>query len=111
LEAVDEAVQREVYEETGANIKLYGVTGLQQNLTRGIISIVFRGKYVNGALQPQEGEIKDVQFNKIDERNADRYITRPHFRNRLLAAKSGKYVPLETFKVRPYELISRLTGE
>lgn len=108
FEAIDEAVKREILEETGANIQLTGLTGLYHGLSRDIVCIVFWGKYTGGKLRPQESEIKDVDFFNLDQDNIKDYITRPHHRSRCLDAMAGNSVPYESFKVRPYDLINRI---
>lgn len=108
FEAIDVAVEREILEETGVTIQLTRLTGLYHNLSKDVMSIVFRGEYTGGKLRPQESEIKEVGFFKIDRNNIGDYITRPHQRSRCLDAMDGNFIPYESFKVRPYELINRM---
>jgi len=106
-ESLHEAICREVMEETGVEVKLYGITGIYQSLTSRIFCIVFRGGYVSGTPRPAEGETQDVLFTRVDQENVDQWIKRPHFKTRLLDAIQSNYIPYESFKVRPYELIER----
>lgn len=50
-EALHVAVQREVLEETGLEIRVSGVTGVYNNAARGIVTVVFlRGEVTGGGL-------------------------------------------------------------
>lgn len=106
-ETLEEALHREIWEETGTSVRLIGVTGIYQNVSNGIICVVFRGEYLSGKLQTAEGETSEVVFKKITKDNAEQWITRPHFRSRTLDALEPSYLPYEAFRVRPYELLHR----
>ncbi|WP_110935611.1 NUDIX domain-containing protein [Salipaludibacillus neizhouensis] len=106
-ETLENAIHREIMEETGVEVHLIGITGIYQNITNGIICVVFRGEYQSGDVRTAENEISEVVFTKLNKENANQLITRQHFRNRTLDAMEANYLPYEAFKVRPYELISR----
>ncbi|WP_449537382.1 NUDIX domain-containing protein [Ferdinandcohnia sp. Marseille-Q9671] len=106
-ETLDQALYREIYEETGAQVVIKGVTGVYSN--GSVVTIVLRGEYVSGNLTTSN-ETMDVSFVKVDESNIDQYIKRPKYKPRVLDAMKGDYVPYEAFKVRPYELLARLEG-
>lgn len=106
-ETLEEAIHREILEETGATVQLEGITGIYQNMTSGVICVVFRGKYLSGELRLEESETCEVAFTKLTKDNMNQFITRQPFRNRTLDAMDGNYLPYEAFHVRPYELISR----
>ncbi|MFS1514309.1 NUDIX domain-containing protein [Chengkuizengella sp. SCS-71B] len=105
-ETLDQAVLREVLEETGIKAKLFGITGIYQNITNGIICVVFRGEYVSGNPTISEDETTEVAFKKITKENAAQYITREHFRVRVLDAMEPSYLPYEAY-VKPFEIIQR----
>lgn len=106
-ETLEEAVHREIFEETGIKVQLAGITGIYQNVTRGVTCVVFRGEYQSGEPRTAENETSEVAFTKINKENIDQYITRKQFRSRTLDAMEANYLPYEAFKVRPYELIRR----
>ncbi|RKL64660.1 DNA mismatch repair protein MutT [Salipaludibacillus neizhouensis] len=106
-ETLENAIHREIMEETGVEVHLIGITGIYQNITNGIICVVFRGEYQSGDVRTAENETSEVVFTKLNKENANQLITRQHFRNRTLDAMEANYLPYEAFKVRPYELISR----
>jgi 8-oxo-dGTP diphosphatase len=108
-EALDQAVCREVLEETGIVIRPLGITGVYYNATRQILSVVFKAEYIHGEIVMQPEEIKEAEFIEINESNIADYITRPHMRSRTLdAMKAKNYVPYETWEVRPFNLLGRL---
>ncbi|MDK8180536.1 NUDIX hydrolase [Paenibacillus sp. UMB4589-SE434] len=107
-ESLIDAAIREVAEETGANIRIDGISGIYQNMSSEIISIVFRGTYIDGDLKCQTGETTDVQFVKLTEQSAAQYITREHFCTRLLDAMKGTCLPVEMFQLKPYQIMDRI---
>ncbi|MFD1040643.1 NUDIX domain-containing protein [Virgibacillus byunsanensis] len=106
-ETLDVALSREIFEETGLNVTLDGITGAYSN--GSTISIVFCGKCIGGRLTTSD-ETESVRFVKINSSNVSQYIKRAKFIPRVLDAMNGKCVPYEAFKVRPYELVTRLQG-
>ncbi|MDY7045554.1 MULTISPECIES: NUDIX domain-containing protein [unclassified Virgibacillus] len=107
-ESLLEAVHREIKEETGAIVQMDGITGIYQNVTKGIINIVFRGKYISGDLRTQEEETTEVCFRKLTPTNTSQYITREHFLDRVLDAMHPTYIPYEAFEVRPHHILHQL---
>ncbi|HET7580253.1 MAG TPA: NUDIX domain-containing protein [Bacillales bacterium] len=108
-ETLDEAVKREIEEESGIIVELEGVCAVNQNVTRGVVSVQFRGKAIGGSLRTSD-ETKEVAFVKLTPETVSEYVTRPHFRDRVLDAMKGKITPCHFYRVRPYELIGRLEG-
>ncbi|MFT9493512.1 MULTISPECIES: NUDIX hydrolase [Bacillota] len=106
-ETLEDAIHREVFEETGVKVDLLGITGIYQNVTSGVTCVVFRGEYQSGEVRTAEGETSEVFFAKITKENIEQFITREQFRNRALDAMDANYIPYEAFKARPYELVSR----
>ena len=106
-ETLEEAIHREILEETGVKVQLYGITGIYQNVTSGVICVVFRGRYESGEIRTSEGETSEVVFTELTKERIDELITRPQFRSRTLDAMEPNYLPYEAFKIRPYELIQR----
>ncbi|RDI37937.1 NUDIX hydrolase [Falsibacillus pallidus] len=106
-ETLEEAVHREIFEETGVKVHLLGITGIYQNMTAGVTGVVFRGTYTSGEPRPAENETSEVSFTELTRENIHQYITREQFRSRTLDAMEANYLPYETFKVKPYELLSR----
>jgi 8-oxo-dGTP diphosphatase len=109
-ETLEEAIHREVFEETGVKISIKGITGIYQNVSNGIFCVVFHGEKLSGELQPAPGETTEVLFTKIDSSNIDEWIIRPQFKIRLLDAINSNYIPYEAFNVKPFDLITRYEG-
>ncbi|EEL52199.1 MULTISPECIES: NUDIX hydrolase [Bacillus cereus group] len=108
-EPLDQAVCREVLEETGLTVKPIGITGLYYNASKYILSVVFKVEYVSGEIKVPAEEIKEAKFIALNEENIDEYITRPHMNSRTLdAIKAKNFIPYETWKVEPYKLVGRL---
>lgn len=106
-ETLEEAIHREILEETGIKVSLIGITGIYQNVTSGVTCIVFRGEHQSGEGRTAENETSEVIFTELTRDNIDHYITRKQFKSRALDAMEANYLPYEAFRARPYELISR----
>ncbi|WP_342599376.1 NUDIX hydrolase [Psychrobacillus sp. FSL H8-0483] len=108
-EPLDQAVCREVLEETGINVRPLGITGVYYNATKHILSVVFKAEYISGTLKVQPEEIKEAQFIKLTVDNIDQFITRPNMKSRTLdAMRSENFIPYETWETTPYNLLGRL---
>ena len=108
-EAPDEAVRREVLEETGIAIRPISVTGIYYNTTSTLLSVVFIAQYIDGTITLQHEELKEARFIPLTEENIEDYIIRPHMRSRALdALRNRGHVPYETWTVGPYRRMSRL---
>jgi 8-oxo-dGTP diphosphatase len=106
-ESLEDAIHREILEETGVIVRLSGITGIYQNVTSGVTCVVFRGEYESGELRPAENETSEAVFMQLTKENLRDFVTREQLVNRTLDAMEGHYIPYEAHKVRPYELISR----
>jgi 8-oxo-dGTP diphosphatase len=106
-ETLEEAVHREIFEETGVKVRLTGITGLYQNVSSGVICVVFRGEYVSGELRPAVGETSEAAFVKVTRDNLDQYITRQRFRDRVLDSMEPTFIPYHAYQLRPFEILSQ----
>lgn len=106
-ETLEQAIHREILEETGVTVSLRGITGIYQNVTSLVVCVVFRGDYVSGTLRPDQSETTEVAFKKLTKENIDQLITREQLINRTLDAFEENYMPYDAFRLRPYELIDR----
>ncbi|AKE14990.1 MULTISPECIES: NUDIX hydrolase [Bacillus cereus group] len=108
-EALDQAVCREIKEETGLTVKPIGITGVYYNTSMHILAVVFKVAYISGEIKIQPEEIQEAKFVDLNEENIDEYITRPHMKSRALdAMRATHFIPYETWEVQPYNLIGRL---
>jgi len=108
-EPLDEAVCREILEETGIVVCPIGITGVYYNVTKNLLSVVFRASYVSGKIEIQPEEIREAKFVKLTLSNINEYITRPNMNSRTIDAMKAKhFIPYETWEVSPYKLLGRL---
>ncbi len=108
-ESLDDAITREVLEETGILIRPIGVTGVYYKETSNLLSVVFRADIIDGQLKIQPEEIMEAMFVRLTVSNIEQYITRPHMKSRSLdAIRSKGLVPYEFWKTKPFQRISRL---
>ncbi|MYL32576.1 NUDIX domain-containing protein [Pontibacillus yanchengensis] len=108
-EPLDQAVCREVYEETNIEIDLIGITGIYYSVSKNLLSVVFKATYKSGDIDIQVDEIQDAAFIPLNESNIDDYITRPHMKSRTLDAMNAKHtIPYETWDARTQQLLGRI---
>lgn len=108
-ETLESALTREILEETAIKVKINKTTGVYQNTTSRILSIVFEGTALNSEIVKQDSEIQEAKFIQLTEANVHEYITRSHMATRTIdALTSSATVPVESVKVKPYELLNRI---
>ncbi len=104
------ALVREIREETGIEAEIHALAGVSYSTSRGgVCNLVFRGAAVGGSLATS-AETLEVAFISLSEANLAKFVTRPHFRARVLDAMAGRTVPYEAYRLRPYALIRRTPG-
>jgi ADP-ribose pyrophosphatase YjhB (NUDIX family) len=77
-ETIDEALRREILEETGLTIEPGPLTGVYQNMTRHIVALVFRCTQAGGHLVEND-EVSAFRWatpNEIRELMTEAYATR-----------------------------------
>lgn len=85
-ETFQEALHREVREESGVEIEILGFVGICKNIERDVVNIDFVAKYVAGELTPSD-ESTEVIWADPDE--AMELITFPLTKKRLTNMLSG----------------------
>jgi 8-oxo-dGTP diphosphatase len=65
-ETFDQGVRREVFEETGIDVQVEGLTGVYKNMPRGIVALVFRCSPLGGRLTPSD-EALSVHWLTVEE--------------------------------------------
>lgn len=65
-ETIEDGLRREVYEETGLSIDIDSLTGVYQNMPRGIIALVFRCRTTGGRLTTNH-EVQELRWADRDE--------------------------------------------
>jgi ADP-ribose pyrophosphatase YjhB (NUDIX family) len=89
-ESVDQAVIRELKEETGFDIQISGVVGLYSKPGADALAITFKGNIVGGQRQVADGEVQEVGFFALD---AIPNPVRAHFHQRLADYCAGEQQP------------------
>ncbi|MCA1010017.1 NUDIX hydrolase [Halobacillus halophilus] len=107
-ESLEEAIRREIYEETGVRAHIDGITGVYHNMSQGIVCIVFKGRYVSGHLKICPGETEEVMFQDLSEVELTDLVTRDQFITRINDARDSRGTTVESYYVRPYELLHRM---
>ncbi len=77
-ETMDEAIVREMKEETNITAKIVGLMGARTGVLRTGVSdnlILFQLEYVSGKVKPRLGEIEEISFLSIDELQKDKNTT------------------------------------
>ncbi|SDY09232.1 ADP-ribose pyrophosphatase YjhB, NUDIX family [Micromonospora pattaloongensis] len=88
-EFVADGVRREVREETGVEIEVERLTGVYQNVTLGVLALVFRARLVGGAPTPTE-EATAVEWWTVGQVEAG---MDPTFAVRIVDALTGAAAP------------------
>ncbi|MDW5330554.1 NUDIX hydrolase [Plantactinospora sp. KLBMP9567] len=77
-ESIIDGLRREVREETGLEIEPERLTGIYQNMPRGIVALVFRARVAGGQLHPTE-EATRVEWwarDRVSSHMAEAYAIR-----------------------------------
>ncbi|MEB3023418.1 MULTISPECIES: NUDIX hydrolase [Mycolicibacter] len=65
-ETLEDGVRREILEETGVTVAVERLTGVYQNLTKGVVALVYRCRAIAGTPHPTP-EARDVRWMNLDE--------------------------------------------
>ena len=85
-ETFEEALHREVREESGVEIEITGFVGICKNVERNIVNIDFTARYVSGELTTSE---ESTEVGWFTEEEAMEMITFPLTKKRLANMRSG----------------------
>jgi 8-oxo-dGTP diphosphatase len=84
-ETIDDAVRREVEEETGARVDVERLTGVYKNMAQGIVALVFRCRLLSEP-RSQTDEASSVAWHGIDDVPN---LMKPAYAARILDALDG----------------------
>ena len=102
-ETFEEALRREVREESGVEIEITGFVGICKNVGKDIVNIDFTARYAGGVLTNSE-ESTEVGWFDVEE--AFSIITFPLTKKRLANMLSGdKNAHLFCFRRDPFEVV------
>lgn len=102
-ETFQEALHREIREESGVEVEVTGFVGICKNVQRDIVNIDFTARYIRGELTTSEESTEVVWATPQQAREM---ITFPLTRKRLDNMLSGrKEAVLFCFKRDPFEVV------
>ena len=102
-ETFQEALHREIREESGVEVEVTGFVGICKNIQRDIVNIDFTARYVSGELTTSEESTEVVWATPQQAREM---ITFPLTRKRLENMLSGReQAVLFCFKRDPFEVV------
>ena len=102
-ETFQEALHREIREESGVEVEITGFVGICKNVEKNIVNIDFTARYTGGQLQTSE-ESTDVRWATPEQ--AMQMITFPLTKKRLQNMLSGRgEAGLFCFKREPFEVV------
>lgn len=102
-ETFQEALHREIREESGVEVEVNGFVGICKNVQRDIVNIDFTARYIRGELTTSEESTEVVWATPQQAREM---ITFPLTRKRLENMLSGrKEAVLFCFKRDPFEVV------
>lgn len=101
-ETFQEALKREVREESGVEIEITGFVGICKNIEKNIVNIDFTARYISGELRTSD-ESTDVIWTTAEK--AMEMITFPLTKKRLRNMLSAcKEATLFCFRREPFEI-------
>ena len=86
-ETFQEALHREVFEESGVEIEITGFIGICKNIERNIVNIDFTAKYIRGELRTSE---ESTEVIWATQEQAKKLITFPLTEKRLKNMLAGR---------------------
>ena len=103
-EALQDALIREIKEETGADVEITGFIGVCKNIQKDVVNIDFSCKYLGGELVTSDESIRVKWVNK---REALDLVTFPLTKKRLENMLAGdNKVSCFNFKREPFEVVA-----
>ena len=103
-ETLQDALIREIKEESGIEVKITGFIGLCKNIEKDSVNIDFTCKAIGGQLTPSD---ESTELMWINKEKALEMITFPLTRKRLENMLSGsEQVNCFCFKKEPFEIVS-----
>lgn len=102
-ETFQEALKREVREETGVEIEITGFVGICKNVRKDIVNIDFTARYIGGELTTSE---ESTEVIWVTPEKAMEIITFPLTKKRLANMLSGCHdASLFCFRRDPFEIV------
>lgn len=103
-EDLEEALIREVFEESGVEVEITGFIGVCKNLSSDVLSFDFSCKYIKGKLTTSEESLEVGWFSKAEALSmVKNEIIKKRLENMLLDTKEVQYF---SFDKEPFKVIN-----
>jgi 8-oxo-dGTP diphosphatase len=106
-ESVIDGLKREILEEAGVEAEIDTLTGLYSNISRNLVVLTFRGRWVSGSLTTSE---ETIECDWVPQVEVLARITHPaiHDRTQDMLAFSGKIVH-RAYILEPYQILQEVS--
>ena len=103
-ETLQDALIREIKEETGADVEITGFIGVCKNIQKDVVNIDFSCKYIGGELATSDESLHVKWVNKDDALNLVTFpLTKKRLENMLT---TGETISCFNFKREPFEIVA-----
>ncbi len=103
-EDLEEALIREVFEESGVEVEITGFIGVCKNVSSDVLSLDFSCKYIKGKLTTSEESLEVGWFSKAEALSmVKNEIIKKRLENMLLDTKEVQYF---SFDKEPFKVIN-----
>ena len=104
-ETLQDALIREIKEETGADVEITGFIGVCKNIQKDVVNIDFSCKYIGGELATSDESLHVKWVNKDDALNLVTFpLTIKRLENMLT---TGETISCFNFKREPFEIVAK----
>jgi ADP-ribose pyrophosphatase YjhB (NUDIX family) len=66
-EIVEDALIREIFEETGLKAKVLGLIGVYSQVNEAIVVVAYVAKMIGGTINDESNEVQSVDFFRLDD--------------------------------------------
>lgn len=106
-EPVEEALRREIREESGVEVEITSFVGISKNVVKNIVNLDFRCSYAGGELATSD---ESPQVGWFTKEKAIEMVTDPLIKKRFMNMLGNDgMVHIFAFVKEPYEIISEVT--
>ena len=103
-ETLQDALIREIKEETGVDVEITGFIGVCKNIQKDVVNIDFSCKYIGGELATSDESLHVKWVNKDDALNLVTFpLTIKRLENMLT---TGETISCFNFKREPFEIVA-----
>lgn len=105
-EPIEDALRREIREESGVEVEITGFAGVSKNVVKDIVNIDFRCRYVGGELSTSE---ESPQVGWFTREEAVKAVTDPLIKKRFMnMLDGGGMVHIINFVKEPFSIVSEI---